>query len=96
MANVVLGHYPEYLELASKIDCAKTFCVPSATWRQMSPCQQWADNVRFLNAAIDQRDAVVFSHHPSQARLGSSFSRELRHLRNRGVMVLSAQDAYLL
>jgi hypothetical protein len=95
MANAVIGHYPGYVTLASKVDCARWFSIPAATWNLMSPSQQWAANVSFLNAVIGHRDSLVFSHHPRQARLGSSFYRELMYLRSRGVTVMPTQDAHV-
>ena len=95
MANAVLGHYRGYLELAAKLDCARRFSLPAQAWTGMSPSQRWAANTAFLDEAISAGDRFVFSHHPSRARRGSSFFREIVYLRRRGVAVLPTQAAYL-
>ncbi|HWH96614.1 MAG TPA: hypothetical protein VNT03_22315 [Baekduia sp.] len=45
-ATTVLGHYPEYVQLAEQID-ARTFSVPGHAWDAMSPAEQWAANQKF-------------------------------------------------
>ena len=95
MANTVLGHYPGYLRLARRIDCANRFSVPGNLWSLMSPAARWAANVHFLQAAIAQKDCIVFSHHPARARRGSSFFKELRYLHACGVRVVPTLNAYV-
>ena len=95
MANTVLGHYPGYITLASKLHQANRFSVPAGAWSRMSPAAQWSANVVFLQAAIAGNDCFCFSDHPRAARRGSFFFHELRYLHAQGVQVVPSLDAYV-
>ena len=94
--NYVLGHFPGYVNLGRTLCCAKFFSVPAAQWNQLTPQERWSLNRAFLNGLQPpSSNRVVFSHYPSQARLGSSFYHEIRHLQAIGVRVRPVQDAYV-
>lgn len=45
MANIVLGHYPDYLRVAEALHGARQFSVDSSRWKQMSQSDRWSANV---------------------------------------------------
>jgi RHS repeat-associated protein len=90
----VLGHYPGYVNTAESIG-ARHFNVPAEVWARMSPAEQWAANVKFLDRLIMRGDTVVLSTPASAARAGSWFSRELEYLSSRGY-TLSADGTRML
>jgi len=85
--EVVLGHYPGYVETATRIG-ARYFNVPKRAWDQMSPAQQWAANQRFLDRIISRGDTVILSTQVTRARPGSAFSREVEYLSRHGYEVV--------
>ena len=92
--NVVLGHYPQYVALASKLG-SNLFSVAPSKWNSMNSNQQWQANKIFLDSLIKNKDQIVFSHHPASARLGSWFFRELIYLAGKGINVRPALDAHV-
>ena len=92
--NVVLGHHPGYLMLATKLG-AQRFSVPGARWSAMTLTQRWQANRNFLARVVGRGDQIVFSHDPLRVRLGSSFFRELLYLRSRGVRIFPTQHAFV-
>jgi hypothetical protein len=61
VSAIVLGRFPEYLTVGEKIG-AKTFNIPKEIWSRMTPGQQWAANVKFLDRAIARGDDIVLSN----------------------------------
>ena len=93
--NVVLGHYPEYTDLAKRLD-ANCFSVPERLWARLSPHQQWQLNRRFLQThVVEAGSQIVFSHRPLDARRGSFFEHEIDYLVSRGVGVDPDLTAFL-
>ena len=92
--NTVLGHYPDYAELAVKLN-ASHFNMPASDWNRMSRDQQWMANRTFLDKTIGDGNQFVFAHHPQRVRLGSWFFRELQYLHSRGVTILPTLSAYV-
>lgn len=77
--NYVLGHYPGYVNLGGKLCRAEIFSIPAAHWNHLTPQQKWSRNRTFPNGVrTSNSNCVVFSHAPSQARLGSWFYHEIR------------------
>lgn len=95
MSNTIVGHYPEYVQLAGRLDCANWFSVPKSQWDAMNRSSQWAENVRFLQTAIADDTCLVFSHHPTLARRGSFYYNELRFLHSKGIRLDPLLDAYV-
>lgn len=81
--TVVLGHYPEYVDLA-KATGGRTFQVPTKVWDSMSPTEQWAANQKFLDRAIARGSNVQLATPANAAREGSFFERELQYMQSRG------------
>jgi RHS repeat-associated protein len=79
----VLGHYPEYVDMAESLG-ARVFKVPEKIWNSMSPEQRWAANQRFLDRAMARGDEIVLATPIQRARPNSFFVRELEYLREMG------------
>lgn len=92
--TTVLGHYPEYVKLAEKLD-AKVFQVPTEVWNKMTPAEQWAANAKFLDRAITRGDTFQLATKASEARAGSFFERELQYLAGKGYTIGSGGTSLL-
>ncbi|MGH3496014.1 MAG: hypothetical protein ACRDP1_00920 [Nocardioidaceae bacterium] len=84
--TVVLGHYPEYVDLA-KATGGRTFQVPTKVWDSMSETEQWAANQKFLDRAIARGSNVQLATPANAAHEGSFFERELQYMQSRGYSV---------
>lgn len=82
----VLGHYPEYVDIASQRG-AKRFQIPTDIWNNMSPDEQWAANIKFLDRMILRGDNITLATPLSQVKPGSFFQRELNYLYGKGFKV---------
>lgn len=82
----VIGHYPEYTQLADRLG-ANRFQVPQHAWDRMSAAEQWAANQRFLDRAINRGSEIRLATPLDRVRPGSAYERELRYLAKRGVSV---------
>jgi RHS repeat-associated protein len=82
----VLGHYPEYVNLAESTG-ANYFNVPTSEWNAMTPSEQWSMNERFLDEAIARGDKFQLATPLDKVRPGSFFERELRYLESKGYIV---------
>lgn len=83
VGKTVLGHYPEYKQLADTIR-ARRFSIPEAAWNQMSPAEQWATNQKFLDQMIIRGDDIILATPLDKVRPGSFFARELKYLASKG------------
>ena len=93
--NVALGHHPEYVDLAGRLD-ATCFSVPESIWNRLSAVQRWELNRRFLETHVIQAGSqIVFSNRPQDARRNSFFEGELEYLVSRGVRVAPDLTAFL-
>jgi RHS repeat-associated protein len=84
----VLGSYPGYIELADQL-AARRFSIPVNIWNSMTPEQQWAANVKFLDRMISRGDNIVLSTSAFNAKAGTTFYRELQYLYSKGYKVSS-------
>jgi len=84
--TIVLGHYPEYLEVA-KATGGRTFEVPTKEWDSMTPEQQWGANQKFLDRAIARGSNVQLATPANAAREGSFYERELQYMQTNGYTV---------
>ena len=84
----VLGHYPEYVNLANKLG-AKTFQVPVNVWNKMSPKEQWTANTKFLDRMILRGDNIRLATPLNRVKPGSFFQKELNYLFDKGYKVNS-------
>lgn len=80
---MVLGHYPEYKQLAESTG-ARRFNIPEEIWNKMSPTERWAANQKFLDRAIARGDDIVLATPLDKIRPGSYFARELKYLSSKG------------
>jgi hypothetical protein len=80
---VVLGHYPEYIELAEQLR-ASCFNIPVEVWSRMSHEEQWEANRKFLDDAISSGDEILLATPLERLHIGSWYERELRYLASRG------------
>ena len=83
MGAIVLGHYPEYIELAEQRH-ASCFNIPADTWNKMTPDERWAANRKFLDDAIAKGDEIVLATPFERLHSGSTYERELRYLASKG------------
>src|SRR5690554_1725972 len=81
--TVVIGHYPEYVELAKKLK-AKIFNMPLEVWNTMNKAQQWAANQKFLDKAIKCKSEFVLATPYDKIKAGSWLSKEVSYLLKHG------------
>ncbi|MDH7459631.1 DUF6443 domain-containing protein [Chitinophagaceae bacterium 26-R-25] len=84
----VLGHYPEYVNLAENMG-ARTFQVPTSVWNEMSTAEQWEANQKFLDRMILRGDNIRLATPLNQVKPGSFFQRELIYLFDKGYKLSS-------
>ena len=85
----VLGKYPDYVNLASKLG-AKRFNIPMEIWNKMTAAEQWAANVKFLERAISRGDKIVLSNAVKDInQVTGAFKKELEYLIKRGYRLSS-------
>jgi RHS repeat-associated protein len=81
--TTVLGHYPEYKNLAENIG-ARRFNIPNGTWNKLTPAERWSANQKFLDRTIARGDDIQLATPLDKVKTGSYFGRELDYLRERG------------
>ena len=79
----VFGKIPYYLDLADELG-ANYFYLPDDVYAAMSPEERWGSNQAILDEAIAS-GKIVFSNSPSEAGVGSTFSKELQYLKDNGI-----------
>ncbi|MEW6747577.1 MAG: RHS repeat-associated core domain-containing protein [Planctomycetota bacterium] len=82
----VLGHYPEYVNLAEELG-ARRFNIPGEIWDRMTDAERWTANQKFLDRMIRRGDEIILATPVDRVRPGSYFSRELDYLFNKGYTV---------
>jgi RHS repeat-associated protein len=93
VGKTVLGHYPEYMELAEGLG-ARRFNIPTEIWNGMSEAEKWVANQKFLDRMIMRGDEIILATPAYMARAESYFARELEYLRSMGYRV--SQDGMKL
>lgn len=88
VGTTVLGHYPEYVELAKSIG-ARRFQIPPSVWNKMSVAEQWAANTKFLDRMITRGDNIRLATPLNQVKQNSWFAKELEYLFGKGYKVSS-------
>ena len=83
--KIVIGHHPEYKELAERID-AEYFEVPKEVWDNLGD-QSWAANRKFLDRAIERGDDILLATPIDRVRPGSDLEQELDYLVSKGYRV---------
>ena len=86
--TTVLGHYPAYTKLASKLG-ANRFEIPANVWNKMTAAEQWAANTKFLDRMILRGDNIRLATPLSKVKLGSFYQKELNYLFDKGYKVSS-------
>ncbi|MDO9620866.1 MAG: pre-toxin TG domain-containing protein, partial [Moraxellaceae bacterium] len=81
--KTVLGHFPEYKNLAESIG-ARRFNIPENVWNKMSEAERWGANQKFLDRMITRGDDIILSTPLDKVRPGSYFARELEYLGGKG------------
>ena len=84
--TIVLGSFPGYLALANQLG-ANALNIPMSQWSEMTPAQQWAENVAFLNAAIANASDIILSTNVAAAQAGTAFYNEIQYLLSQGCTV---------
>ncbi len=84
----VLGHYPAYTKLASKLG-ARRFQIPTNVWNKMSAAEQWTANTKFLDRMILRGDNIRLATPLNQVKPGSFYQQELNYLFGKGYNVSS-------
>ena len=83
VADRVIGHHPQYLQVAEAIG-AKYFNIPSAQWNAMSESARWAANKGFLDQGIKEGAEFVLATRRTDIRSGSILAREVKYLLEQG------------
>lgn len=83
---MVLGHYPEYVELTDKIQ-AESMQIPMEEWGRMTPEEQWNTTAGFLDNAADRGLIFRLATPLDRARPESFYVREVTHVLSRGFRV---------
>ena len=87
--TTILGKYPKYVELAEEIG-ARYFNVPSNIWAKMSPSEQWAANVKFLDRMIARGDKIVLATQVKSIKeVTGAYRQELDYLVSKGYKLTS-------
>lgn len=81
--STVLGHYPEYSQLADSLG-HRRFDIPKQAWDRMTDAERWAANQKFLDRTISRGDEIILSTPLDRVRPGSYFARELEYLSGKG------------
>jgi hypothetical protein len=84
--QTVLGHYPEYFNLAKDLG-ARRFNIPTAVWEGMDDATKWGANQKFLDRMILRGDNIRLATPLNQVRPGSFFQKELKYLFDKGYKV---------
>jgi hypothetical protein len=71
---IVIGRYPVYLELASKLG-ARAFNIPMSEWNSMTAADQWSKNVAFLDAAITAGERIILATPPEKIPPGCTLEK---------------------
>lgn len=79
----VIGHYPEYVKMSSKLG-TKPFSIPDNIWSKMTPSEQWAANQKFLDRAIAKGSEFNLATPIDKVRPGSFLQREIEYLTSQG------------
>jgi RHS repeat-associated protein len=89
MGTTVLGKYPDYINLAGELG-AKRFNIPANIWNKMTPAEQWAANVKFLDRMIARGDKIVLSNRVTDInKVSGAFRKELDYLTGKGYRLSS-------
>jgi hypothetical protein len=83
VAEVILGHYPDYIAEAQRRG-ARYFSLPADVWDRMPDQERWEQNRRFLDRAIEWGDEIILATSLGDLRKGSYFEKELQYLASRG------------
>ena len=84
---VVLGKYPEYVDVASKLK-ARIFSIPIDVWNKMTKAEQWAANTKFLDRAIARGDSFILSNKVTNISEATGyFKSELQYLVSKGYQI---------
>jgi hypothetical protein len=81
--STVLGHYPEYMNMADSLG-HRRFDIPKAAWDKMTDAQRWTANQKFLDRTISRGDDILLSTPLDKVKPGSYFERELQYLSGKG------------
>ena len=79
----VLGHHPQYLQVAEAIG-AKAFNIPTDVWEGMSVAERWGANQKFLDRGIREGAEFVMATQRADIRAGSQTALEVGYLLNKG------------
>ncbi len=69
---LVLGRYPQYVELADKLG-AHRFDLRTEVWERMTETERQAANLRTLDRAIARRARIVLTDAPIKVTPGSQY-----------------------
>lgn len=82
--KIVLGHYPDYIDMADTIS-AKRFNIPQKIWNRMSDAEKWSSNKKFLDRAIKRGNEIILSNPVKNINKAKGyFRKELDYLIEKG------------
>src|SRR5690606_20647814 len=82
----VLGHHPEYIDLANEIN-ARRFNIPTEVWKEMSDPERWVANQKFLDRMIARGDKIQLATPIEKVKPGTYYEKELNYLFSKGYKI---------
>ena len=86
--TTVLGHFPEYMDLANKIG-ANRFSIPTKIWDTMTNAERWTANSKFLDRMIRRGDDIILATPMNKIKPGSYYAKEIEYLLSKGYKLSS-------
>ncbi len=84
----VLGHHPEYVNLADQLG-ARRFQIPTNIYEKMSEAERLTANTKFLDRTILKGDNIRLATPLNKVRPGSPFEWELNYMSGKGYNISS-------
>jgi hypothetical protein len=80
----VIGHFPDYVNVAKSIPGAKYFSIPTALWNKLGSVKGWALNRKFLDRGIRLGDEFILATPIATMRKKSAYRDEIVYLLQHG------------
>ncbi|MFJ8539183.1 putative T7SS-secreted protein [Streptomyces sp. NPDC093591] len=90
----VIGNHPDYQRVA-ELEGGQWFEVPLSYWKTLTPEQQWAENVKFLDRGIAEGATFRLATPIEASKIDSIYHDEINHLLKNGYTFNAAGDALI-
>ncbi|MFE9020124.1 putative T7SS-secreted protein [Streptomyces sp. NPDC007808] len=90
----VIGNHPDYQRVA-ELEGGQWFEVPLDYWNTLTPEQQWAENVKFLDRGIAEGATFRLATPIEKSKVDSIYHDELNHLLRNGYTFNAAGDSLI-